>query len=704
MKEIFESLVQILSSNDLIINNEFNILKDACALINSNESEYAQDVVLRLLERKNQFSSTEAKKIITALARQAGLFPYMNLDEASFADAFAYHFFKPEGLSNTDIVFHRPQAEIYHSLLAGENVILSAPTSFGKSLIIDALVASNKYDNIVIVVPTIALIDETRKRLSDYKESYKLITHSNQKQGEKNLFILTQERIIEFWNSPVDLFIIDEFYKLQPTLSDQDRSYVLNHAFYKLYNTKAQFYLLGPAIEGIILPKSIPHVFKSTRFKTVISEFIRVPVQKEEPINKLVTLCKELQNESTLIYCASPNSAIKVALSLAKDYNGEHLNSDFVEWLEESFHKAWSLPFMISKGIGVHHGKMPRSISQIIVKLFNEGKIRVLVCTSTLIEGVNTKAKNVIIYDNIVAQRKLDFFTFNNICGRSGRMYQHFIGKIYLFHERPISNDLFVDFPIMNQGTSVPSKLLIQINEEDLSSESREKIAFLKEQDLLTIDLLRKNNNISPEAQLSLAQDIIDNLASYYENLYWSGNPEYKQLEQVCSLIWKHFQNPKRTVSVKSGKHLCYRIWRFTKHRSFKKVILSQINRDDTEEQISHKIDDELDFIRLWVTYSFPRYLRVLDSILKELLPKLNVEHGDYTDFTNQIEHLFTDPTIAALDEYGIPFQIAVKIQQSLNPNGDLDQVLLNLKNLDINSHSLSSFERMVLQEAKQYL
>ena len=78
-------------------------------------------------------------------------------------------------------VFHRAQAEIYRRLIEGENVILSAPTSFGKSRIIDAVIATEQYKNIAVIVPTIALIDETRIRLSSFSEKYKVITQLNQK-------------------------------------------------------------------------------------------------------------------------------------------------------------------------------------------------------------------------------------------------------------------------------------------------------------------------------------------------------------------------------------------------------------------------------------------------------------------------------------------------------------------------------------------
>ncbi|MBD2770218.1 DEAD/DEAH box helicase [Hymenobacter sp. BT664] len=703
MKEIYESIMAQLSTTDIMLTNQYEILKEANNIVNDAQSEYAQDVVLRLLEKKESFPIVEAKKLINALARKVGLFPYMNLEEASYAETFAYFFFKPEGLANDEIVFHRPQAEVFYSILEGENVILSAPTSFGKSLIIDALVASRKYNNIAIILPTIALIDETRKRLSSYKD-YKIITHASQSKSEKNLFVLTQERVVEFLNSPIDLFIIDEFYKLSPTAIDQDRSYVLNHAFYKLYKTNAQFYLLGPAIEGVVLPETIHYTFKKLLFKTVISEFIRVPVPKGQNLDVLVNLCRNLNGEPTLVYCASPQSANKVALRIARESNSENSNQGFVGWLEENFHPSWNLPFIISKGVGVHHGKMPRSVSQIIVKLFNEGKIHTLICTSTLIEGVNTKAKNVVIYDNIVAQRRLDFFTFNNICGRSGRMYQHFVGRIFLFHDRPLPNELFVDFPILNQANDVPSKLLIQINSEDLSLNSEYKLAFLKEQSLLSIELIKSNHNIAPESQLALAQDIIDNIGEYYYALNWQDKPTYDQLLQACLLIWKHLHKARGTRSVMSGKSLAYRVNRVVQHKSLQRIIRARVLYSDSNEQISDKIDDELNFVRLWATHNFPKYLRALHAIQKEIFSNLGLEPGDYLTFASQLECLFADPTLVALDEYGIPFQLAQKIQGGLKPNGNLDDVLANLKDFDESKYELTDFELEIITDAKRYL
>ena len=92
----------------------------------------------------------------------------------------AYEAHRPENMDEK-LVFHRAQAHVYNLLMSGENVALSAPTSFGKSLIIDAAIASGKYRNIVIVVPTLALIDETRRRLTQkFGDDFKVITRSSQ--------------------------------------------------------------------------------------------------------------------------------------------------------------------------------------------------------------------------------------------------------------------------------------------------------------------------------------------------------------------------------------------------------------------------------------------------------------------------------------------------------------------------------------------
>lgn len=55
-----------------------------------------------------------------------------------------------------------------------------------------------------------------------------------------------------------------------------------------------------------------------------------------------------------------------------------------------------------------------------------------MLCTSTLLEGVNTSAENIIITKP--ARRfgeNFDAFDFYNLVGRTGRLFQHCLGTAY---------------------------------------------------------------------------------------------------------------------------------------------------------------------------------------------------------------------------------------------------------------------------------
>lgn len=291
--------------------DKFHLIKQVAAFVMTNQV-VGQEFVLRLLARITEFQGLES--MISGLIRQVGLFPYMDEENLSFKDAIAHEIHRPVGFSE-NIVFHHAQAEVYYALLRGENIILSAPTSFGKSLIIDSVIASQRHSNIIIIVPTIALIDETRKRLSKFKDSYKIITHPSQSFGKRNVFILTQERAVEIIPEiDVDFFVIDEFYKLSPQKTDEERCHVLNQVFYTLVKKGAQFYLLGPNIERVTtaLLDNVKFKFIRTDYKTVVSERHPVRIKEgQESIDRLIEISSSL-DEPTLIFCQSPASVYNI--------------------------------------------------------------------------------------------------------------------------------------------------------------------------------------------------------------------------------------------------------------------------------------------------------------------------------------------------------------------------------------------------------
>lgn len=703
-----EELRNILKRNFSADTDRFQIIKEVEIFVVTEQS-VGQEFVLRLLARIEDFQGMET--LIQSLVRQVGLFPYLKEEILSLKDTIAYEVHRPSGFKE-NIVFHHAQAEVYYTLLRGENVVLSAPTSFGKSLIIDSIIASQKHSNIFIIVPTIALIDETRKRLSKFKDSYKIITHPSQSFSQRNIFILTQERAIEIIpNVNVDFFIIDEFYKLSPQKTDEERCHILNQVFYMLVKKDAQFYLLGPNIEQVTtsLLDNVKFKFIKTDYKTVVSERHPINLKNgEDPIERLIELSSSLE-DSTLIFCQSPASANKVAKAFCDSNKFEKTdeNKDLVDWLRDNYHSQWILPDCLEYGVGIHHGKIPRAIAQKCIKLFNEGKIRFLICTSTLIEGVNTKAKSVIVYDNKIARTKFDYFTFNNICGRSGRMGSYFIGHIYLFHEPPAPELPLVDFPIFTQTDDAPEKLLINVDVEDLNESSKRKLKKYFEQDVLSQETLKKNSYIDLDRQLDLANFIQGKLKEIHDLMKWDQYPTNNQLKLSCMLIWPYFvSSNKRMYGVSSGKQLHFRLNQFREAGSIKNFITAIIDAEKakTIDSINCAIELAFDIQRHWINYQFPRYLMSLGDIANDIFRKNNLPLCDYSYFASLVECYFMAPYVIPLDEYGLPIQISKKIGDIIKISSNMDDALKQLSNFSPMQEQFSSIECEFIEEFKEYI
>ncbi len=602
-------------------------------------------------------------------------------------------------IGNEEIILHGPQAEVFSLLISGKSVVLSAPTSFGKSLIIDAVISTHKYSNIVIIVPTISLIDETRRRLNQkFSSDYKIITHSSQQASTKNIYVLTQERALEKdLIQEVDFFVIDEFYKLSLWSDNTDRCVLLNEAFYRLYKKCRHFYMLGPNIEGVIgeFNHDVNFEFRKYNFQTVVTEFHDLNTKDKD--ETLTSLCKKIEGQ-TLIFCSSPERAYGIASKINEQIELEASKEsvELANWIAQNYHKDWLLVKALKNGIGIHHARIPRSIAQYIVQLFNEQKIKFLVCTSTLIEGVNTSTKNIICYDNRISGKKIDYFTFNNIAGRSGRMFQHFIGEVYLLSPPPDEQLPFVDIPVFTQGPDTPESLLLNIDDQDLSDTSRARISQFLDQQEISLDTLKSNKSISPEAQLALAKALHKNYHKLSARLLWQGFPAYSELLFICKIIW-HFFDGKNIGNrvVSSPQQLAFKIFQLAKRIPIKEMIQEDL-RYSEKYTVDGVITRLLDFRRLWANFHFPRMLRAIESIVNDVQIKRGERKlCEYSTFANLVENYFDNPSLVALEEYGLPIQIAKKYEgKILSEEATLDSVIERLKEIDIDRLKLSSVEK----------
>ena len=702
-----EQLREALRSPDGATIDRFEVLRQIASLVaDPDRHSLANEMVLRALDQRALFTPYES--LLDALARALGLFPYLEREALTFRDAVAYECHRPVNMAD-GFVFHREQAEVYRRLLSGDSVILSAPTSFGKSKIIDAIIAANQFRNIVIVVPTLALMDETRRRLARLSNGYGLVTHLSQRPGDRNIFVFTPERAVAYEHFPaIDFFVIDEFYKLDAMSTDRTRAVTLNQAFYKLRKAGGQFYLIGPNIKQVPegLEAAFRCVFYATKFTTVVSEHMSVPGTGDD-IERLKHLCHDLR-EPTLIFCRSPARVNEVAHALVADRVDCEV-SDLLpaaRWAGRHYHDDWIFGKALVAGVGIHHGKLPRALAQYVVRMFNELKIKFLVCTSTLIEGVNTKAKNVVILDNKIAKEQIDFFTFNNIKGRSGRMFEHFVGHVYLFADPPPEQLPFVDFPLFTQDKDVPDSLLIQMEKKDLEPSSEERVRKYYEQDTLPISVLRENASIDPDAQLRLARYLLEAPANWSTKLSWREFPTTDQLLAACELIWSFLVQKERSRGgVFSARQLTFKVRQLYRVRNTSERVRQELRPG----QYAAKTPDEavervLEFERTWAGFELPRYLMALSRIQRAVFESRALPFGDYVAFASQVECLFYDPVVSALDEYGVPCQVGVKIVGALGHPADLDVALDRMRVLRVNQLGLDTFETDLLEDAIQFL
>jgi hypothetical protein len=709
----YASVLHALSGQAAAPPPMFDLLAEISAMVNNKCTEgQGRDLVIRALAHANRCTDFE-KSILMSLVRNVGLFPYMaeGLEHAQLDDFLAYELHRPENMPE---VFHSLQAKIYYQLRAGSNVVLSASTSVGKSLLIDAMIALGKFKKIVIIVPTLALIDETRKRLAKrFRGRVHIITHISQGAMPDviNVYVLTQERVLPRIDlSNVDFFVVDEFYKLDIRgAGEEDRAVDLNLAFHMLAKTGAQFYLLGPNVHAIRGLDRYEVHFIPSEFTTVAVDVthLNLPNRGDDRPKALVDLCRNLRGP-TLIYCQSPRSAAKIAELLLRELKPPPVDAALAtaHWIDNNFHALWITARAVRRGIGLHHGGVPRSLQQHMVRLFNEGTLKYLICTSTLIEGVNTAAENVIIYDRRKSKNVLDFFTYKNIQGRAGRMGKYFVGKVFVLEEPPEDEEFVVEYAVDQQTAETPLSLLMQLDDRDLSESSRERVADeLKKRRILSEATLRMNGKVPVDVQEAIARDLIAN--EQREELFcWSGIPKGDALPAICDMIVRHLSEKLLAdYGIVSGKQLAWHLRSFSLTKLPVRGYLDDVVRGlQPGQSVSEAIDGALKIMRNVISFRFPQDLMVIHNIQRDVFQTLDIRPGDYTVYAELAEHYFLTSTLAALEEYGVPLQMVWKLASSLAPHFDFDEVLGRLRELNPDTVDLDPFERTLLLQVQEGL
>lgn len=683
----------------------FNACHDINAqLINGNES-LARDqliILLDLLEKEN----ISYPDIVNHLVRQLGLYPYINPETSSWQDRFVYESFKVDVGSSEPLTLHREQSSILNKLLNGQSLAISAPTSFGKSFVIDSYISITKPKNIMIIVPTIALTDETRRRLHQkFSKKYKIITTPDCSLSEFNIFVFPQERAIHYIDKldSIDMLVVDEFYKASKSF-DKERAPSLIKAIIELESKAKQKYFLAPHISTLNQnPFTQGMEFISLDFNTVYlkKHDLYLTINNEETKgNELLRILSENKGK-TLIYAGTYSNITRVSNLLISHTNtrDNYLLNIFHDWLSKNYDANWQLTNLIKRGAGIHNGQLHRSLSQIQVKLFEENDgLNYIISTSSIIEGVNTSAENVVIWKNKNGTSKLNDFTFRNIIGRGGRMFRHFVGNIFILEPPPSTEETQLNLMLPDEIT--PS-IDPDTYKHELTNDQIEKIIYYREQMSEIFGTDRYNELIKTktlqivdsELTIKIAQNVNNNIHDWHGIGYLnSSNPS----------DWDYYLY--KLINFQPGA------WgiEYNKFVSFIKI-LSRNWELDIPDMLSELDDYDIgidDFFKLerTVTYKFASLAGDVNTIQLELLKN---DATDISPFVSKLSHAFLPSTVYQLEEYGLPRMISKKIHRSglldfedneielhdtihtLNHIG-LETLLFNVRNLD-------NFDRYIL-------
>lgn len=638
----------------------FSEYKTISELINTGNLMDARAKLIRLLDAITR-DSEDYDPILNHLLREVGLYQYIHEDNADFIDVYAANMFRAPIGESEYAIFHKEQAYILKKLLRGDSIVVSAPTSFGKSYVIDAFIAMRKPHCSVIIVPTVALANETRRRLAHkFSSVYNIITTTDGMITDRDIFIFPQERVFAYIGilQSIDILIVDEFYKV--SLPDERADRLLS-AIIELGKVAKQKYFLGPNIDGI---KDNPisagmEFINENDFKTVLTlsqnTYEKKALGEDTASFKRRMLPSIISSTArkTLVYAGSHRQIGEISRILQETLpiSSHILCREFSDWLKINYGRNCVLIPLIERGVGLHNGNIHRALAQIQLRLFEviDG-IQAVVSTSSIIEGVNTQAEQVVIWNSGISNKKLDYFTYRNIVGRAGRMFKFFIGYVYLLEEAPKATETQLEIPFSDD-------VICNLDEKDpgvaINSKQRAKIIEYnhKLEQLVgerAFNRLKQSSAIkgaSPRLVLQIAEKLVANplWPKEYDN-FTSKNPYYWRtpIEDIAEFLCQPNEKSEYKIA----------LWKLSNNWN---TSIAEIC--DTRLQY-HINPSRLFKIERDISYKVPNLL----SIIHEIKMALGIATCDIGPFIKLVSNSFLPKNVFELEEYGLPRMISKKI------------------------------------------
>lgn len=467
----FLALYERLMRSEQLSDDEFiDVLRFAVLFLRSSDEIVARlgyRIVLQYGELTGDFEPLHAiareRDLIPVVAAAERLNPRLaqhETFETLMFEAHATNFLTQEPDGRT-LRRTRGQMELRAFNQREQHAIVVAPTSYGKSEMLIEKIVSMLDAATCVLVPSRALIAQTRQLIiSDPRVQaarIRVITHPDAYTDEDRFIaVMTQERLKRlFADQPtlqLDQLLVDEAHNLLPK-GDRpiDLSQAILIAAGRNENLAVTYYtpfMADPdklrhigAVDRQSRSRSVNEHVKAERLvhaepggrEELYDQFLdrMIPLTRRVPDDE-VNAVLGLAGHRTLVYVNKPRDAQHLAARLARRRGDTQLSLPArraIEAIADLIDPRYSLITAIKSGVLFHHGQIPDVLRQYIEMLFrtdHTDEPRLLVTTSTLLEGVNTPADCLVMMTGSRGRGNLSRSAFRNLIGRVARFREVF--------------------------------------------------------------------------------------------------------------------------------------------------------------------------------------------------------------------------------------------------------------------------------------
>lgn len=225
----------------------------------------------------------------------------------------------------------------------------------------------------------------------------------------------------------------------------------------------------------------------------------------------------------------------------------------YLEILAEYFSLIFGTEYLLTKcsklGVLYHHGDFPQNVREIVEDSLRENKIRFVICTNTLAEGVNLPIKTIVLHSTnrynpytLGRHSPLKIRDLKNLVGRAGRAGKETKGMVIIPHKEDFNRvlDLILErniepvkgqlYNIVQLITNYLIRNHLPITSETLDSLSEQFQELLDDIDISLIDLLAE------EVEVDKLNDFVSELIKETLSYFQANEIEKKTLKTMFDI------------------------------------------------------------------------------------------------------------------------------------------------------------------------